>query len=139
SITLACSLVVTTSNAGTASATIACSGMKSITFADAAGTANCTGKQSISRTWSAEDNCGNKSTCTQLIDFKDSVAPVITCPANITLECTVAATTNNTGAVTATDECSGVKSITFADTLGTANCTGKQAISRIWTAEDNCG
>src|SRR5439155_16132344 len=109
-------------------------GIKSITFVDTLGSANCTGKRAISRTWTAEDNCGNKSICTQLIDFKDTVAPVITCPANVTLECTVTATTNNTGTATATDECSGVKSITFADTLGSANCTGKPAITRTWTA-----
>src|ERR1043166_4327906 len=138
-ITLECNLAATTNNTGTATATDECSGVKAISFVDTLGTANCTGKQAISRTWTAEDNCGNKSTCTQLIDFKDSVAPVITCPANITLECTVAATTNNTGAATATDECSGVKSISFVDTLGTANCTGKRAINRAWTAEDNCG
>src|SRR5260221_7874638 len=84
-------VAATTNNTGAATATDECSGVKSITFVDALGTANCTSKRAITRTWTAEDNCGNKSTCAQLIDFKDTVAPIISCPANMTLECTVAA------------------------------------------------
>jgi len=73
-ITLECTVLPITDNTGMATATD-CSGVKSITFVDALGTANCTGKRAITRTWTAEDNCGNKSTCAQLIDFKDTVAP----------------------------------------------------------------
>src|SRR5258708_6839239 len=97
-ITLECTVLPTTNNTGAASATDTCSGITNLSFVDAFGTTNCTGKGMILRTWKAFDGCGNSSTCLQTINFKDTVPPVIVCPANITLECTVLPTTNNTGA-----------------------------------------
>ena len=43
---------------------------------------------------------------------------MITCPNNITLECTLSPTTDNTGVATATDTCSGVINISFVDAFG---------------------
>src|SRR3989442_5609676 len=93
----------------------------------------------ILRTWTATDGCGNSATCLQTIKFKDTAPPVITCPADLTLECTIAPTTDNTGITTATDTCSGVSSISFADAFDTTNCTGKGMILRTCTATDCCG
>src|SRR5207249_412341 len=123
---------------GIATATDTCSGVTNISFADAFSTTNCTGKGIILRAWTAQDGCGNRASCIQTIRFQDTTQPVITCPADLTLECTVAATTNNTGVATATDTCSGVSNISFADALSTTNCTGKGTILRIWTAIDGC-
>jgi hypothetical protein len=39
----------------------------------------------ISRTWTATDACGNAATCTQVITQRDTTAPSITCPPNVTV------------------------------------------------------
>jgi len=138
-ITLECTLSPTTNLTGVAAATDTCSAITNISFADVFATTNCTGKGAILRTWSARDACGNSNGCVQTISFKDTVAPVIVCPANITIECTLAPTTNLTGIATATDTCSAITNISFADGFATTNCTGKAAILRTWSARDACG
>jgi len=136
---LECTVSPTTNNTGSATATDACSGIASITFTDAFDVANCTGKATILRTWTATDGCGNSASCLQTISFKDTVPPLIICPTNITLECTVPTTTDNTGVATATDTCGGVTNISYVDAFATTNCTGKATILRTWTARDTCG
>jgi len=138
-ITLECTVSPLTANTGLATASDTCSAVTNISFVDTFSTTNCTGKGTILRTWTAADACGNTSSCVQTISFKDTVPPVIVCPTNITLECTVPTTTNNTGVATATDTCNGVANITFSDAFGSANCTGQPAILRTWTATDGCG
>src|SRR5207247_5154503 len=134
-----CTVPPTTNNTGVATASDACSGIASITFLDAFDLTNCTGKAAILRTWTASDGCGNTATCLQTISFKDTVPPIITCPTNITLECTVSPTTDNTGIATATDTCGGVTNISYVDLFTTTNCTGKGMILRTWLARDACG
>jgi hypothetical protein len=41
----------------------------------------------IIRTWTATDQCGNASDCTQRIYVVDNTAPEISCPADVTIEC----------------------------------------------------
>src|SRR5205814_3750219 len=138
-ITLECTQAPTTNLSGVATAIDTCSAIANINYVDAFATTNCTGKGMILRTWIARDSCGNSNGCVQTISFRDTVPPVIVCPTNITLECTVLPTTNNTGVATATDTCSGVTNLTFVDVFGTTNCTGRGMILRTWTATDGCG
>jgi hypothetical protein len=138
-VTLDCAASTLPANTGTATATDDCSGVKSITHSDSNAPGNCPGNHVITRTWTAEDNCGNRSTCTQTITVTDSHAPIISCPANVTLDCAASTLPANTGTATATDDCSGVKSITHSDSDALGNCPGNHVITRTWTAEDNCG
>ena len=48
----------------------------------------CPQASTIERTWSATDDCGNTATCLQIIDVADDTPPVITCPADVNLDCT---------------------------------------------------
>src|SRR6185436_7193005 len=100
---------------------------------------NCAGNYVIHRKWVAEDNCGNKSDCIQDITVQDTTAPVIACPANVTVDCQAPNDPSATGTATATDNCSGIKSITSTDTITAGNCAGNYVIHRKWVAEDNCG
>jgi len=64
-------------------------------------------------TWTATDGSGNTTTCTQVVTVVDAEAPVITCPANTTIntdagQCT---STASIGTATGTDNC-GVPTIT---------------------------
>ncbi len=63
----------------------------------------------------------------------DNTAPVITCPADITIECDESTDPANTGTATATDNCDGSPTITYSDV------TGAGTITRTWTATDACG
>jgi len=60
----------------------------------------------ITRTWLATDACGNSSTCSQIITVGDTQGPVITCPANLTIECDEDTSPSNTGMATGSDNCS---------------------------------
>ena len=80
--------------AGTATATATdnCSTpAPTVTYSDGTPTPGCGSNYSFVRTWSAtaEDECGNSTTvtCDQTITVSDEIDPVITCPANVTVEC----------------------------------------------------
>ncbi|MEM1000766.1 MAG: HYR domain-containing protein, partial [Bacteroidota bacterium] len=61
----------------------------------------------VTRTYQATDGSGNTATCTQTITVVDSVPPVITCPADVTVECGMSTDPSATGTATATDDCAG--------------------------------
>src|SRR5207249_2088212 len=129
------------SNTGTATADPDnCGGAVSITYADAATAASCTGKPGIDRTWTATDACGNSSTCVQHITFVDTTPPLITCPADKMLQCGDSTDPSSTDTATATDNCGGAPTISFTDTPAAAGggCTGRN-IDRTWKATDACG
>jgi hypothetical protein len=91
----------------------------------------------LNRTWTATDDCGNRSTCVQQITVRDSTPPLLSIPADIVLECPADTSTNNTGTATASDAC-GSASITYSDSVSNG-CGGTRVVSRIWTATDDSG
>ena len=107
---------------------------------DTSGLTGCDGTGTIIRTWIATDACGNSSTCTQTIHVVDTTPPEITCPADVTIECSDSTDPANTGQATATDNCDADPAITYVDdTSGLADCDGTGTIARTWTATDGCG
>ncbi|MDP7743887.1 MAG: gliding motility-associated C-terminal domain-containing protein, partial [Lentisphaeria bacterium] len=115
---------------------------------------SCPQEEVITRTWTATDDCGNASSCDQVVTVVDDEAPAITCPANSTVECmpsagtadclgglaTIAASTGLgvTGSATATDNC-GTPAIDFSDSVAAGSCPQEKEITRTWTATDDCG
>uniref|UniRef100_UPI0035160174 HYR-like domain-containing protein n=1 Tax=uncultured Winogradskyella sp. TaxID=395353 RepID=UPI0035160174 len=91
----------------------------------------------ITVTFTATDECGNASTTTATYSIIDTVAPVITVPADVTIECTEDESPANTGTATATDDCT-TPVVTFSDSEVTA-CGNTKTITRTWTATDACG
>jgi len=91
----------------------------------------------ITRNWTATDDCGNQSSCSQQITVRDSAAPQLIFPPNLTLECPADTSTNNTGAATAIDA-SGVLAISYSDTVSN-KCAGTRVVLRRWTATDIAG
>jgi hypothetical protein len=91
----------------------------------------------ITVTFTATDDCGNTSTTTATYIIKDTVDPVLTVPADITIECTEDSTPTNTGSASATDDCSATN-VSFVD-VETASCGITKTIIRTWTATDACG
>src|SRR6185436_18446451 len=95
----------------------------------------------LTRTWTATDNCGNSSSCTQTIAVSDSIAPVLAgCPANTTAVCSAVPAT---ASPTATDNCDSTPTITYNQTTtqtSNGSCTDQNyTLTRTWTATDNCG
>jgi len=89
--------------------------------------------ETITRTYRATDASGNYAECAQIITIDDTMAPVITCPADITVVCNNPSDPSNTGTATATDNCDQDIEITYTDSQ-----TGN-IITRTWTAVDDCG
>jgi uncharacterized repeat protein (TIGR01451 family) len=91
----------------------------------------------ITRTWTAQDQCGNTATCVQTITVRDLTAPVL---ANVGGPLSRACNGNlSFSNPTATDNCDNAPVITFADTTTAGSCPQSYLLTRTWTATDRCG
>ncbi len=132
---------------GSATATDNCSGAPVISSSDADDQTNdgsCTDHTyTITRTWTATDLCGKMSDCDQIISIVDTKGPVITCPANTTVECDADNSPAATGSATAVDNCDPNPTISSTDVSTQTNngtCTDHSyTITRTWKAADICG
>ena len=134
-VTLDCPADTSVTNTGLATATEECSSM-TISYSNAI-TPDCGSTYTITRTWLAVDACGNSARCEQTITVQDTTAPVITCPADVTLDCPADTSVTNTGLATATDNCSSI-AITYSNAV-TPDCGNTYTITRTWLAVDACG
>src|SRR5690606_12303276 len=150
-VTLSCDESTEPSNTGTATGSDNCSGV-TVDYSDES-TKNLDGivgtcddyEYVITRTWTATDECGNSSTCVQMITVEDNEGPEISCPTTLTLECGSDTDPASIGFATATDNCSDV-TVSHSD-VSTQNADGvagtcddyEYVITRTWTAVDACG
>lgn len=96
----------------------------------------CFSSYTITRTWTATDDCGNSSTATQVITIEDTTAPEFTLvPASYSVECTDEVVYEN---ATAADNCAGFSMDLVTDTV-LSDCNNVYDIVRTWTATDGCG
>src|SRR5207244_6291222 len=86
---------------GSATATDNCDPTPTITHSDSTVPGSCPNTRVITRTWTATDCAGNSSSCVQTINVVDTTAPVITCPADATVQCNTSTETAATGSATA--------------------------------------
>ncbi len=100
----------------------------------------CPNNYTLRREWIATDNCGNTAKATQDITIQDVTPPVFSSvPAAMTASCEAIPPV---GTPTATDNCTGVVSITYlGETVPGAggSCPGNFALVRTWRATDACG
>ncbi|MDQ3142113.1 MAG: hypothetical protein M3Q56_07690, partial [Bacteroidota bacterium] len=91
----------------------------------------------LTRTWNASDDCGNVSiNCSQNITVEDTTRPVITCPANTTIQCPA---TPVFGTPTASDLCDATPTINVVSTDSIAGtCPQEYVLTRTWNATDDC-
>jgi hypothetical protein len=68
-----------------------------------------------------------------------NITPVITCPANKTVNCEESTLPGNTGTATAANNCGPAPVITYRDVNTPGNCPGNHVITRTWIATNNCG
>jgi len=103
------------------------------TYSDVTAPGLCPNQYMIERTWTCADACGNTSTCIQTISVSDTEAPEITCPADVTLDCTASTDTSNTGAASCGE------TLAYSDNTIPGSCPQEFVIERTWTCTDECG
>ncbi len=146
-VTVECDASTDPMDTGEATATDNCDGNPAISSTDVSTQTmdgSCTDySYTITRTWKAEDVCGNMHTCDQVITVGDLTNPVVTCPADVTVECDASTDPMDTGEATATDNCDGAPAISSTDVSTQTmdgSCTDySYSITRTWKAEDICG
>jgi hypothetical protein len=118
-----------------------CAGVVTVTHqGDAISAQTCVNRYTITRTYRATDVCGNFAECTQIITVNDQTAPVLTCPAPVTVSCTSAVPAPNTASVTGvSDNCGAVTVTHQGDVISAQTCTNRYTITRIYRATDACG
>ena len=114
-----------------------CDASVAISFTDATTQGSCAGSYSVTRTWTASDDCGNTTTCSGTIVVGDITAPIITCP--VVVSPILCGEPLDFGIATATDACDALVTITFADVTVPGACPQGASVTRTWTATDDCG
>jgi hypothetical protein len=119
-------------------ATDNCDLTPTITYNQTTTGGSCPQRYTLTRTWTATDDCGNSSSCSQVIIVQDTQAPVVTCPAPISVQCIANVPTPNTALVTAVDNCDANPTITFVSDVSNGQLCPEK-ITRTYRATDHCG
>ncbi len=123
--------------AANVTATDDCDNDVDIDLASSTTPGDCLGESTITRTWTATDNCGNTSVATQIVTVIDNTAPeLVGVPANTSIQCDESPSIAN---VTGTDNCDVDVEVTMASSIVPGDCPGNSTITRTWTATDDCG
>ena len=93
----------------------------------------------INRTFTITDRCGNSQQYMQEVTVVDETAPVLTCPADVTVACNEVEELDATGMATAIDNCDPNSSISYSDEITGGDCDWECTIERTWVAIDACG
>ncbi|MFO1521373.1 MAG: SdrD B-like domain-containing protein [Kiritimatiellia bacterium] len=97
----------------------------------------CAQSYTLTRTWTATDDCGNVQTAAQVITVQDTTAPVISGVGGpATIQCDQPIVFSSP---TATDNCDATPTLTFADATVPGSCPQNFVRTRTWTATDKCG
>ena len=137
--TISCETSEDPSSTGSATANDNCDLSPAIKFSDLITPGTCPNAETITRTWTAADGCGNTASCEQTINVVDLTPPSITCPADMTVECDQPTDPSNTGTATAVDNCDESPLLGHSDSETPGKCPQERTISRTWTATDSCG
>ncbi|NRB60541.1 MAG: gliding motility-associated C-terminal domain-containing protein, partial [Winogradskyella sp.] len=137
-VTVECDAVPT---AETLTASDNCDANATVTFDETQTDGACASQYTLTRTWTATDECGNETIHTQTITVQDTTAPTFTAPADITIECDVDVTDLvSTGDVTdEADNCAEDLEATYSDAIEDGSCPNEIIITRTWTLTDDCG
>ncbi|WP_160289454.1 HYR-like domain-containing protein [Psychroserpens mesophilus] len=111
-------------------------GIATVSFNESTTSGSCSGDYTITRTWTATDECNNETIHIQTITVEDNGDPTFneTLPASTTVECDAIPTAET---LTASDTC-GIATVSFTESTASGSCSGDYTIIRTWTATDEC-
>ncbi|MFN8330411.1 MAG: hypothetical protein U0T81_04195 [Saprospiraceae bacterium] len=115
-----------------------CDPYPSLKYEDVIEAGTCPKNYTINRTWKAIDDCQNEKKELQKITVKDTMAPTINCPMNLTLECGRSTVPDSTGYATGSDFCDTNVVVTYTDVTVPGTCPGDYTINRTWKVTDDC-
>lgn len=158
-ITVQCASLVPAPNVASVITSDNCGGTATVTFvSDVISNQTCVNRFIVTRTYRSTDACGNSSTCQQTITVFDNTPPVITFTDPLLIGIPNGGTVQvqcygqnpdwdipepGPGSISATDNCEGGVTVTFADLLlDQGDCATDGYINRYkltWTATDACG
>ena len=108
-------------------------------FTDRTVEATCPAREVLERVWKITATCGKSAVCIQKISRVDIVAPkIVHCPDDVTVICGESTSPAETGESVATDNSCVAPKITFVDAVGPGVRPQELAITRTWTATDDC-
>jgi hypothetical protein len=115
----------------------ACDGVLSVSFSETQTNPGSSCNNTITRTWSATDDCGNTASCSQTITVHDNVPPAVTyCPPDKTIDCDVP-WEFDTPTVDDCDDFATPVIVAIDTVLGPS--TGDTMFTAKWVATDVCG
>ena len=98
----------------------------------------CANTYTLTRRWTAADNCGNTRTISQRINVVDNVKPYFTAvPPDGSISCTDPIP--SMGSATATDGCGSATVTYLGQSTTSGSCPASYQIKRTWRATDACG
>ena len=124
---------------GLATALDACDASVVLTFTDINTQGICSQEYSVTRTWTATDDCGNVASCSSTIVVGGSAGLVISCPPGLTVQCTESIPPIDISLIQASGNC-GTLTITFvSDVITNQTCANNYTLTRTYQATDACG
>ncbi len=116
-----------------------CDDNVTVEFVEDIASGACDNAYTITRTWTATDNCGNVRTAMQVITVQDTAIPVFASfPADVTIDLSAGETIPVVPNLTATDNCDDTVVVAYEEQETPGDCNG-YTIVRTWVATDNCG
>jgi hypothetical protein len=120
-------------------ATDGCDASPEVTFEEEIlGLDECPGTQTLIRTWTATDDCGNSTSHMQTIQVTDEFAPTWTTalPADTTVSCE---SVPEAAVLEAEDNCDDNLEVLFVENVDGGDCPQAQTITRTWSVSDCAG
>ena len=121
----------------TPTATDNCDTDVEITFEEVRTDGACPDEYTLTRTWTATDDCNRQDIQVQVITVQDTTNPVLAgIPADETVECDAIPAE---ATPTATDNCDTDVDIAYEEVRTDGACPDEYTLTRTWTATDICG
>ena len=122
-------------NTGYATAVDGC-GTAEVTWTESFTFTGCGSARTITRTWTATDECGNSSSCDQMIYLVDTTPPSITCPADVSVQCLADVPAANPASVSTSDDNDSSPVVTHEGDVTLATGAGSYTITRTYRSTD---
>ncbi|MBL0315294.1 MAG: hypothetical protein IPP69_05745 [Flavobacteriales bacterium] len=112
-----------------------CDGVLDVDYSEVQSIPNSSCNNVVTRTWTATDDCGNSSSCTQTIYVNDNIKPTLhNIPQDITAQCGELPSIPTS--VFATDNCDQSLNVQFSQDTISDSCPF--IVVRTWTVADDC-